>query len=173
MTETDLCFNDSDGGVNISSFVNAILLTVAFTIATLENYSYWSKLKALATSCPKQLVDGWTYSGIYNEMVLTLSVIVYASVCELILATIYFLFRPPIHQRREKWGIYKERFLLFAVFFVTVIGTCATLIHFTFLLNYFNVPMDSTTCSYDTKGLWFPGVGAMVVSFFAGIYLMW
>ena len=159
------------------------MLTVGFTIATQEGYDFWNTLKEAATFCPNKQVNGWTYDQIYSNMILTVTVIIYASVCQLILATVYFLFRAPPHQRREKWSIYKERFLVFAVFIVTFFSVCAALIHFTYLLNYFLIPMEvdsagiasmeKSVCSYSTRGYWMPGVGACAISVFAGVYLMW
>ena len=165
--------SNSDSGIQISTFVNAIMLTVVYTIAMGLGPSYFNQLKAAVSNCPSKQFYNLSYNQIYDRIILTLTIVVYSSVCGLILATNFFLFKPPVNQLRTPFGIYKERILLFIVFICTIISVVTSLLIYTYLMNYYLVPLDSTTCSYQTRSYWVPGTVSCGVSLLIAQYLMW
>lgn len=183
---------DFDLAVNALALVNALILTIPFGMASNFSFSYFNELQHNLYACPdnsglskfyaKQL--GYTYSNpitgfdlytdIYEHFVRNTSTAVYASMCGLILASLYYLFRPSSSDDLTINGRMRQRCLILSLFSCTVGSITGLLLLWADIVTIFFRKEDDfcETPPFFASDTVVRGVVAIVFAFVVGIICM-
>ena len=178
-----------DTAVNSLALVNALVLTVPFGMITSFNHEFWSALSTSLSKCTKEGLENGKYGSVfkgekdtaeifndwYGGFVRDTSTTAYASMCGLILATMYYLFRPSDQSALTRNGKKRQRLLLFCMFGFTFTSITALMITWVDTLRIM-VRNPDTMCDREpvvvtTTALL--GTGFLVLSFIIGVIFMY
>jgi len=164
---------DFDPVINIASIVNALVLTIPFSVISTVNGQYFQSLKSTLDSCSStgKTWDGHTYDDIFNLYTLTMSTQIFSSICGILCAAIYSTMKPFLGHKRTKWSLVKERILIFLLFVATSAAFMSLLGTMKFILNYFIVAPNDV-CAANPKNVYAPGFALVGCTVFIGVYLM-
>lgn len=178
-----------DTAVNSLALVNALVLTVPFGMITSFNHEFWKALGESINTCTKKGRENGKYGSVfkgekdtaeifndwYGGFVRDTSTTAYASMCGLILATMYYLFRPSQQSALTRNGKKRQRLLLFCMFGFTFTSITALMITWVDTLRIM-VRNPDTMCDREplvvtTTALL--GTGFLVLSFIIGVVFMY
>jgi hypothetical protein len=133
---------DFDTAVNSMALVNALVITIPFGLITSFNKEFWDGLmdqlkecepgdgifselssRGIKTSDPDRVFD-WFYDGFIHDT----STTVFASMCGIILATFYYIFKPGDSAMLTKNGKLRQRLLMLTMFAFTVASITALML---------------------------------------------
>ena len=136
-----LTVEETNDAVNALSLVNALVLTIPFGVIMGLNSDYWDWLQSLDTSCMNYSPEQ-TYDNVLN----LLYACAYSSMMALIIALLYYIFRPTGKYFRFWWRTAKWPVLI--MFLLTITSIASMLSLFGNLSGYFALPSDPLCARY-------------------------
>lgn len=161
-----------EGAVNAMALVNALLLTIPYGVIGIVSQDFFDSLESNFNSCPdEQTSDGQVFKSAKERLINSIAGTLYACLCGLIMATFYYLFRPPRSFSRSDYAKRKDKVLLCLMFFSTASSIVCAMNVATLLISYFTV-QSSDFCDAVTNNVWGTGVALVIIALFAGAALM-
>ncbi len=160
---------DYDAGVNAMALLNALVLSVPYTIMKHMDAEQllWMRLK-LSLCEPGQ--NSATYKGIYTLFRGSFLASLYMAISGMILSTFYFLFKRTKQEDYKIWRP-KARILVTSLFFATVLAFCSLILMTNIYFNYYLLSSNEPICNNDSLKYVAPGLAVAAFSFTWAFYL--
>lgn len=126
--ENQLTTQQADSIVNTITLLNALLLTIPFSIVGSLNNSYWDWLEVSINKCT---VAPFDWHSVYDKFQNAIFASVYPTLISLVLAVLYYLLRP---EEPTVFRIWWKRSK--GVIIITMINTIVSIISILTLLGY-------------------------------------
>ena len=128
--------------MNAMSTINALILTIPFSIVSSLNFEYWDALKTNIIDCSDMDYD-------YTEvnLITPLYVCVSSSILSLIFAMMYYFLRPKEHF--ADWWRYRGKWSVAMTLLLTVIAVVVILTIFATLMGWYVSSSDGICESWE------------------------
>jgi len=167
-----------DSGVSAFALLNALVLTIPYGVIMNLNGEFYDKLYASWLTCEVDKPNMAKQSGgegtFHDYLISNLSVANYGSISGLIMATLYYVFKPTDSTALSRWSKKKIRILVMAIFISTVAAIFGIMLAWAALITVFSRRTDEY-CELNPSGesVWKSGTVSIVMSLLLGFVLMW
>ena len=167
-----------DTGVNAFALLNALVLTIPYGCVMNLNGEFFDELYAAWQLCEANEVNQATVmsgeAAYHNNIIMYLSVANYGSICGLIMATLYYVFKPTDSTGLTRWSKKKIRILVMSIFICTVAAIFGIMLAWASIIQVYS-RRASEYCELNpaAESMWRSGTAAIVLSLFLGFYFMW
>ena len=167
-----------DAGVNAFALLNALVLTIPYGCVMNLNGEFFDELYAAWQLCePNEVTMATVYGGeavYHNYIIRNLCVANYGSICGLIMATLYYVFKPTDSTGLTRWSKKKIRILVMCIFISTIAAIFGIMFVYTGIIQVYS-RRSSEYCELNpaADSMWKSGTAAIVLSLVLAVYLMW
>lgn len=171
----DHVIDDPDSAMSAMALICALVVTIPFGVFALVNDDFLTRLKATVESCPDGMAyGGKTYKNIYFGFVGSPCLTLYSAIMGLIIASIYFIFKPTKGKDIERWSRKQGRFMMMIGFSVSVIAVIGLLLCGFYIYSFYSVEM-ALICTQEGSADWIyiPGVSACYLILALSVFAMW
>jgi hypothetical protein len=135
---------DADTVMNTLSMVNALLLTIPFSIINGLGNEFWDWLELSIADC-----EDSQYHSTAENLVLPLYLAVFCTILSLIIAVMYYFLRPRKHFLI--WWKFRGKWSVATTMLTTAIAVLVILILFSTLMGWFVTSSDSLCVTVDVN----------------------
>lgn len=161
--------------VNAMALVCALLLTIPFSIMGSLNSAYFSELQSALSDCGEAALSeqGGTsyYVDQYQNLVATLASILYSGLLGLVLTTVHYLFRPAQKYKMSSRDVIKKKVLLFCLTGATSVSIISLVSMASYIFSLYTIQFKDI-CTYDSRGLYAPGITLNALAFLVALKLV-
>jgi hypothetical protein len=118
--------------------VDALILTIPYSIITNISFDFWDTLESEYSLCADKTHQ---FYKTFTDMNNSLSTCVYSTILAMALSCFYYVLRPSNDNVFKKWWT-RGKYVVVACFALTVAGVTAVLRVFMNFIYYFSVPTE-------------------------------
>ena len=167
-----------DAGINAFALLNALVLTIPYGCIMNLNGEFFDQLHNAWEACDPNKANMASISlgetAFHNYIIRNLSVANYGAISGLIMATLYYVFKPTDSTGLTRWSKKKIRLLVMSIFICTVAAIFGIMLAWASIIQVYS-RRASEYCELNpaAESMWRSGTAAIVLSLFTGFYLMW
>jgi hypothetical protein len=156
-----------DNVVNTLTLMNALILTIPYSLMSNMNYDYWDQVIISLDNCSERVATFESDFAIFKN---SFNAVVYSAMASLIMSLIYYLLKPKNLAKFRKWWK-QARYVIIMMLCGTVCSVVSLVAVSCWLFAWYNLPSDQL-CEYNSQTNNIVGIAVLIFTSAITFYLM-